>query len=265
MSTYPMGYVRVVDEASTLLHIPACMVYPTNALNRSAVSICRLFMQGRCRQGVQCNQVHADIPTVLRLRQEVLSLPSCCKEHGQPCDFTGYPAGSDTVTVNNVTVPVERLAPTLALRRAFEGAAGQPLHLPVSLLCRLHHSGPICRYGSDCRFLHVCKDVYEAMERGESVPLRPTVCLSPVALSPRKISSGTADSDDTIGFNGSISMAEGIGSPATTPTRSPQWTVLGLAGPSCTPRGCSPARSASPATSTVSPRLYRHNPYCATP
>ena len=155
----PNDTVKVVDEHSTLLYVPVGAVHTTCALGRSAVSICRLYMQGRCRLKFMCNFVHADIPTVLRLRQEALSQPSCCKEHGQPCDVTGYPPNTP-IAFGGVTVPLNRTAPTVGLLELLaECKPGETVRVPPSLVCRLHHSERMCRFGSSCRFVHMCKSI----------------------------------------------------------------------------------------------------------
>jgi len=110
-----------------------------------------------------CNQVHADIPTVLRLRQEALSRPSCCVDHGHPCTTTGYPADVD-VTCNGITVPLNRLAPTVGLRDHMLSQGTVHVTVKLSDICRLHHSGPICRFGSECRFIHCCKELHQQMQ-----------------------------------------------------------------------------------------------------
>lgn len=94
------AYLAAIDNLSTKLRIPFSAVEKTLALEDDGLvpGLCRLHMEGRCRQGHQCYQVHASRPVIEQLRQEALRSPSCCHEHGAACNFEGFPLGL-TITI----------------------------------------------------------------------------------------------------------------------------------------------------------------------
>ncbi|KAF8280719.1 hypothetical protein TcBrA4_0093100 [Trypanosoma cruzi] len=58
-----VAFVEALDHLSTKLKIPMSAVEPTNALQDDGLvpGICRLYLEGRCRQGSRCFQVHAAV------------------------------------------------------------------------------------------------------------------------------------------------------------------------------------------------------------
>nr|CCC91391.1 unnamed protein product [Trypanosoma congolense IL3000] len=81
--------MTVVDPVTRKLLIPLNHVYPTRAQQRTTIpSLCQLFLNGRCRQGAQCHQVHASPDMVTVLRSQVETLPRCCALHGDR-DYVG--------------------------------------------------------------------------------------------------------------------------------------------------------------------------------
>ncbi|ESL11639.1 hypothetical protein TRSC58_00606 [Trypanosoma rangeli SC58] len=181
----------VVDPATRKLLIPCNCIYPTRAQQRAAIpSLCQLFLQGRCRQGAQCHQVHANVDVVMVLRGQVGNLPRCCLFHGDD-DIAGVLNERSLlskvvlyipeVSFEGGYVPLNRFSYTPALRRVLkekqgrlmpdngdkEICGGSDLQAEGSCLvlnagdqsiCRLHIFDR-CRYADDCRFLHVCKEV----------------------------------------------------------------------------------------------------------
>ncbi|RNE99963.1 uncharacterized protein Tco025E_08926 [Trypanosoma conorhini] len=183
----------VVDPATRKLLIPCNCIYPTRAQQRATIpSLCQLFLQGRCRQGPQCHQVHASVDAVVALRSQVGSLPWCCSFHGDE-DIAGvlnegswlanvvvhipestYEGGYVPLSRIGYTVPISKMLNELSpdsvraldsYRQALqEGCApleGPPLvvleagDIPI---CRLHVKER-CRFAEECSFLHVCKEV----------------------------------------------------------------------------------------------------------
>ncbi|RNE97072.1 hypothetical protein TraAM80_09511 [Trypanosoma rangeli] len=181
----------VVDPATRKLLIPCNCIYPTRAQQRATIpSLCQLFLQGRCRQGTLCHQVHANVDTVVVLRGHVGNLPRCCSFHGDD-DIAGVLNERSwlskvvlyipEVSFEGGYVPLNRLSYTPALRRVLkekpdrlmlenddkEICSGSDLRAEGSFLvlnagdqsiCRLHIFDR-CRYADDCRFLHLCKEL----------------------------------------------------------------------------------------------------------
>ncbi|RNE96496.1 hypothetical protein TraAM80_09762 [Trypanosoma rangeli] len=183
----------VVDPATRKLLIPCDCIYPTRAQQRAAIpSLCQLFLQGRCRQGTLCHQVHANVDTVVVLRGHVGNLPRCCSFHGDD-DIAGvlnerswlskvvlyipevsFEGGYVPLSRIGYTVPISKMLNELdsdvvrALdsygQSAHEGSAppeGSPLivlgagDIPI---CRLHVKER-CRFAEECSFLHLCKEI----------------------------------------------------------------------------------------------------------
>ncbi|KEG12164.1 hypothetical protein DQ04_01931000 [Trypanosoma grayi] len=180
----------VVDPATRKLLIPCESVYPTRAQQRATIpSLCQLFLQGRCRQGAHCHQVHAALDAIVALRSQVESLPWCCTLHGDQDHAGVMEEGSWLSKVvlhlpefdyEGGYVPINRVGYTAALRRLLKeryarvvgeeqdesgdvgelAAEAERLVLDASdqVICRLHIFDR-CRYAEECRFLHLCKDI----------------------------------------------------------------------------------------------------------
>lgn len=79
----PPGTFPVIDPHSKRLFIPMNGMRESRALHREGVpSLCCLYLEGRCRQGANCYQAHADPDIVKALRPGALSQPTCCPLHG---------------------------------------------------------------------------------------------------------------------------------------------------------------------------------------
>lgn len=161
----------VVDPMTRKLSLPWACILATRAQQRASIpSLCQLFLQGRCRQGFNCHQVHADPLVVERLRMQVQSLPVCCTTHGDG-DHTDGPHDPRLLLVSNLLwndglIPIHRLSNTVGLQRIVQmnqvvligdrpaiAATGS-----FANICRLHVVDR-CRFAEDCKFLHVCKQV----------------------------------------------------------------------------------------------------------
>ncbi|CBZ26983.1 conserved hypothetical protein [Leishmania mexicana MHOM/GT/2001/U1103] len=204
-----MSSISAIDTASTKLSVPITAVEPTLAFEDDGLvpGLCRLFMEGRCRQGDRCFQVHANPTVVEQLRQEAFNTPSCCPAHGAKCNMAGFPLGLAVVIdlprekesaamveahaerdngsaagslsngeantaatggdaysghkVNNreqVPIALHNVCPTRFLWSRYEENGGMLLHMPKSKICREHRKG-LCRFGNECSFLHVCRQI----------------------------------------------------------------------------------------------------------
>ncbi|KAG5504901.1 hypothetical protein JKF63_04347 [Porcisia hertigi] len=205
-----MTSISAIDTASTKLSIPITAVEPTLAFEDDGLvpGLCRLYLEGRCRQADRCFQVHANPSVVEQLRQEAFNKPSCCPVHGAKCSFEGLPLGlaiiidppreKDSAAMGETHVEVESgsatgspfdgeattastggtlssgpnansaqqnaaialhyICPTRFLWSRYEENVGMLLHIPKSKICREHRKG-LCRFGNECSFLHLCRQI----------------------------------------------------------------------------------------------------------
>jgi hypothetical protein len=153
----------VVDPLTRKLVLPRHIVCETQALGRVGTpSICMLFLSGRCRQGAQCHQVHADPATVLHLREEAKKLPTCCGDHNDAFSGRMLPAWrTRSIDINGVVLPADKLAFTIGLGKLLTDTTAEVIRTPPQLVCRLHITNR-CRYAEDCKFLHVCREEVES-------------------------------------------------------------------------------------------------------
>ncbi|KAK7196524.1 hypothetical protein NESM_000590100 [Novymonas esmeraldas] len=227
--------IYAIDTASTKLAIPITAVEPTLAFEDDGLvpGLCRLYMEGRCRQSQRCFQVHADPGVVDQLRREALSAPSCCPAHGAKCNLSGFPLGLSIVldpprekepaaaaeanieretgstegsssngesntaatgagsgagtgtgsgaggcgsgghsancTDNKAVVMLHNVCPTRYLRSRYEEKGGMVLHVPKAKICREHRKG-LCRFGNECCFLHLCRQIPLISAEDELMP-----------------------------------------------------------------------------------------------
>ncbi|RNE96636.1 uncharacterized protein Tco025E_09684 [Trypanosoma conorhini] len=152
-------YVEALDHLSTKLKIPITAVEPTNALQDDGLvpGICRLFLEGRCRQGNRCFQVHVHHDVLEYLRKETLETPSCCYLHGAPCNYEGLPF-TLTVNIGSKTVGLHSLNPTNCLWSIYNEHGESQLTVSKGRVCREHRRG-LCRFGEECGFLHICREI----------------------------------------------------------------------------------------------------------
>lgn len=153
------AYVDALDHLSTKLRIPGSAVEPTNAMYDDGLvpGVCRLYMEGRCRQGSRCFQVHANPEVVEKLRQEALEQPTCCFFHGAPCTSSGLPLNLQ-VNVGGTSITLPRMNSTNCLWSAYAERGDSTLDLPREKVCREHRRG-LCRFGEECGFLHICREI----------------------------------------------------------------------------------------------------------
>lgn len=195
------GYIYALDNATTKLAIPLSAIEPTKALEDDGFvpGICRLFLEGRCRQNANCFQVHVQPSVVEKLREKALQTPSCCYSHGAPCSFDGFPCGL-TVTVEKWEIEKNKIlkldetnehhyskklqtarreSSFFSLPKTVNGDCLLSIYtlLPTSFLWNLYkntgsihlkippqkvcreHIKGLCRFGDECCFLHGCRAI----------------------------------------------------------------------------------------------------------
>ncbi|KAH9600541.1 hypothetical protein LSM04_007269 [Trypanosoma melophagium] len=155
----PATHVEALDHLSTKLRIPRTAVEPTNALLDDGLvpGVCRLFLDGRCRQGARCFQVHVQRDVLESLRREALDTPSCCHRHGAPCNYEGLPFNL-AVNVGTTVVGLHSISPTNCLWGIYSEHGENELNVPKGRVCREHRRG-LCRFGEECGFLHICREI----------------------------------------------------------------------------------------------------------
>ncbi|KPA85600.1 hypothetical protein ABB37_00010 [Leptomonas pyrrhocoris] len=204
-----VSFISAIDTASTKLSIPITAVEPTLAFEDDGLvpGLCRLYLDGRCRQGDRCFQVHADPTVIAQLRSEAYTSPSCCPVHGAKCKLGGFPLGlaviidpprereaancsdakgeresastvdssSNGETSNSASgaeakdakekdmehkavIMLHNVCPTRYLWARYEETGSMLIHVPKSKICREHRKG-LCRFGDECSFLHVCREI----------------------------------------------------------------------------------------------------------
>ena len=166
--------MSVVDPLSRKLMVPRAALTTTLAMERAGTpSLCMLYLSGRCRQGAQCHQVHADPPTVMRLREAAKSVPTCCVAHGDANAGLIKPEWLQrSVEVNGVVIAAGRLAFTQGLAKLLGGSSAPMVRVVTQQVCRLHVADR-CRYSEDCKFLHVCREEADSKLSAWVQPMKP--------------------------------------------------------------------------------------------
>jgi hypothetical protein len=135
------------------------------------LSLCCLFQRGRCTLQERCHQIHVDTQFMAAVRQQNAHIVSCCRRCKDTASlttnavsfFATYFQGScRNLTVNvapgcDKTVDVELLAFTTGLESWLHDDAREDANttVPTRKVCRLHLGGR-CKYGKDCKYIHLC-------------------------------------------------------------------------------------------------------------
>jgi len=144
---------------------------------RKDFSVCCLYQSGRCRLGDSCNQIHIDREYMQTLRSENGNKVTCCLK----CSSSPCPVGSlESIVVqlgDHTCVPLERFGITQAFDPTQWAAHERwvpTISYPMQRVCRLHLQG-LCKYGKDCRNIHVCGDFMRNIKNAPSTPSPPPV------------------------------------------------------------------------------------------
>lgn len=161
------------------------------------LSLCLLFMRGRCNAGNRCHQCHVDPEFVERLRAEAAAACNCCATHGD-IHSSGYTQVTQELHVIDESGRPQCFAAadfartglldTFLRRACTVGAAGGVVAIPAAKICRLHSQGR-CKFGKDCARIHLCPS---AVPRAPALrPATPPPKVAPVAIG---MASATRDS-----------------------------------------------------------------------
>jgi hypothetical protein len=147
-------------------------------------SLCLLFQNGKCNVGGKCHQIHADCDFVRKLREAAISCSTCCGLHGD-AHSKEHAAAERTIVIvsqtnTHVPVPLKRFAATQGLSAILHSRhGGASATVQMQRLCRLHQQNR-CKYGRDCRHMHVCREVYNAqLSSSPSTSPVPTAVATP--------------------------------------------------------------------------------------
>jgi hypothetical protein len=164
-------------------------------LRNRDLSLCCLFQKGRCHAQERCHQVHADRDYVTSLRNQQSTVVSCCRHCHDTASLSSaamnfFAANMPTASTVKITFgeadepnayPASRLAFTDGLIQQFRDHGCKEVHgvidIPARRVCRLHAKG-VCKYGKDCKNVHVC------CQLGEAVMVRPNPATPAKAMSP---------------------------------------------------------------------------------
>eukprot|EP01059_Diplonema_ambulator_P037297 TRINITY_DN9792_c1_g1_i1.p1 TRINITY_DN9792_c1_g1~~TRINITY_DN9792_c1_g1_i1.p1 ORF type:complete len:320 (+),score=81.61 TRINITY_DN9792_c1_g1_i1:75-1034(+) len=181
-STLCAGTIQVIDPANRTGKIQIPIDITTETVGRSEwldtegdhkkdVSLCMLYQQRRCNAGVKCNQIHADKGYIARLRQEAeMANPRCCPYHD---GLIGAKVGRVRLQLQNGIgydidpLVLSRTATLDALMSKVTTGSGEDALLVISTsrICRLHQRNA-CKYGKDCKNIHICREVGTAVSQG---------------------------------------------------------------------------------------------------
>lgn len=181
--------IRAIDPQAGAYLIPLTHIKETagshDVLNtRRNISLCILYQNGSCKVGDRCHQLHADTEFVSARREIQRSNNDCCLFHGdlhsKTPEFTDL---KDSLTVPEgasssdffwlysrdhpdlLTVPRDHFAVTLDLSfllTEWSKKNQEKYYIPIERVCGLHQKH-MCLYGPDCKFIHLCREVYQSL------------------------------------------------------------------------------------------------------
>lgn len=246
--------ISVIDPQNRTgkIQIPLTHIFDTKGKSEALrnhsqkdLSLCLLFQNGRCNAGSKCHQIHADCVFVQTLRRAATTASTCCALHG---DLQSKELQNNDRTVlltsqqcsMHIPTPLHTFAFTQGLAFAMGCSNRTTITVSLQRVCRLHQQNR-CKYGRDCRHVHLCRDVYAKaisgapMEaaRPSTLPKMAEKAVSPapmrVAVAPLPLCADIIFSDDAVSSNSSRhssdtnSVATG---PLSTPTEPMTTTML---------------------------------------
>jgi len=126
------------------------------------LSLCLLFLKGRCGADSYCNQIHVDADFIADVRKKSQCASNCCAKHGDPHAVSMVAASSadSVVDVAGRRLPLAQCARTDGLDNILRQAGNSraTIYVPASKVCRLQQTHR-CKFGKDCKYVHVCREI----------------------------------------------------------------------------------------------------------
>lgn len=150
------------------------------------LSLCLLHQRGRCKADDRCHQVHADSSFVEQLRAKAAAGSNCCATHGD-CHSTGYLALTDDVPAvaladgerGTKRYPIASFGRTQLMDTLLRNRKGPEVRTTANKVCRLHLQSR-CKFGRDCKNVHLCRDAKEITATEEAPATAVTAPPSPL-------------------------------------------------------------------------------------
>lgn len=122
------------------------------------LSLCLLFLKGRCMAGNGCNQIHVDADFIQQARAVASSSSNCCACHGDCASADLNAMSHVAVEIGGKKFTLNQFARTCALDSLLrvQGNSKVAIVLAASKVCRLQQEGR-CKFGRDCKYIHVCR------------------------------------------------------------------------------------------------------------
>mmetsp|Transcript_114800 Transcript_114800/g.199672 ORF Transcript_114800/g.199672 Transcript_114800/m.199672 type:complete len:542 (-) Transcript_114800:788-2413(-) len=173
------------------LWIPWQFVVRTSGLDRflsnhpHAPSLCVLFQNGRCNSRDKCNQIHVEVSFAALISQalHVNAVSNCCRMHGDLGSASRKNDIFSTLKTNvieirmpdtsSLTVSTERIAVTFFWNR-FVKEKRRVLFFSPDRVCNLHQKNQ-CKYGVECKNVHVCRQFWSQVTASMNGVARPGV------------------------------------------------------------------------------------------
>lgn len=145
------------------------------------LSLCLLFQKGRCNAGPRCHQVHVEPSFVNKLRAQAAAGTACCALHGdfQSSSYLSHAPKTVEVYTNGTPAlyPLIAFGRTAALDNLLSNSSLSTIRVNAAKVCRLHSEGR-CKFGRDCKNIHLCPTAKPASSPVKPAPLegfsRPT-------------------------------------------------------------------------------------------
>eukprot|EP01006_Ploeotia_vitrea_P012267 TRINITY_DN32591_c0_g1_i1.p1 TRINITY_DN32591_c0_g1~~TRINITY_DN32591_c0_g1_i1.p1 ORF type:complete len:559 (+),score=45.88 TRINITY_DN32591_c0_g1_i1:39-1715(+) len=215
-------------------------------------SLCMLYQNGKCNAGRKCRQIHVSAEFITYLRIQARHTSNCCAAHGDiRSQEDGFQHQLSKIKPEFTLVmqggvrhplPITYLARTQALESQISRSK-KKLVVQDTKLCLLHLQDR-CRYGCDCRRHHLCRAVWQQVERSLT-PLATPIVVPGAAFGPQQNRLGgvivPTSAPTTVGTPPTAPAPAFFYPATTTPPTQPQAVVLQPTGiPQYIPAGIAP-------------------------
>lgn len=180
----------ILPETKSLgrIWIPFQYIVRTSGIDRylnnhpHAPSLCMLFQNGRCNSGAKCNQIHVDksYTAAVTAALTFTATSNCCLAHGDMASTSNNlfeNSQPETIELRRENLPVilvspSQIAVTLFWYR-FLKQKRRVLFFTPDRICNLHQQNE-CKYGVECKNVHLCREFWSQIMSVPSAPMYPT-------------------------------------------------------------------------------------------